>query len=64
MNYSDIRLAREQAQRDIYRADEAIRQAAQLIAGRLKSSRVQGSVLEELKRELRDYNMKTYSWKN
>ena len=64
MNYEDIRLAREQAQRDIDRADSAIRDAARLIVGRLRSSDVQFWVLEELKKELRSYNMKTYTWKD
>jgi len=62
MNYQEIRIAREQAQRDIEVSNSAVRQAAQLIIGRLRVSGVQGWVLEELKRELKDFNMKTYTW--
>lgn len=62
MNYQDIRLARETAQREIDAADRAVSQAAQLIVGRLRSSGTNGWILEELKRELKDYNIKTYSW--
>lgn len=62
MDYQDIRMARQQAVRDIEVADAAIRQAAQLISGRLRSSGVQVGVLEELKRELKDFNLKTYEW--
>jgi len=62
MNYQEIRMAREQAIRDIETADLAVRQAAQLIARRLRSSGVQGWILEELKRELKDFNIKTYQW--
>lgn len=64
MNYQDIRMAREQAQREIELANEAARQAARLIAGRLRASDVQCRVLEELKKELRNYNMKTCTWKD
>jgi len=63
MDYQDIRLAREHAQREIEASDVAVKQAAQLIVRRLRASNVQCWILEELKRELRDYNMKTYEWK-
>jgi hypothetical protein len=63
MNYQDVIEVREQAQRDIEVADLAVRQAVKLVIGRLKSSRVQGSHLSELKRELKDFNMHTWCWK-
>jgi hypothetical protein len=64
MNYQDIVNVRIQAERDLALADRAVCEAAKLIVGRLKSSGVQNSVLRELKRELKDYNMQQWAWKD
>lgn len=64
MNYRDIRVARDQAEQDIERADQAVREAVKLITGRLKSAGVRWNYLDELKRELKDYNMQTNCWKD
>lgn len=44
-------------------ADTFVGQMANMIAGRLRSGRVRSSTLETLKRELRDYDMRTGTWK-
>lgn len=63
LTYWDIQKAREEAVRSLETADRAVRQASNLIAGRLKASSVPSHVLEQLKKELRDYNMQTGEWK-
>jgi hypothetical protein len=63
MNYQDVRKARDQAEYTLNNADKVVREAVSLIKGRLKSSRVSWLALNELKRELRNYNMHTGSWK-
>ena len=62
MDYRDIHAARNKAQEDIKQADIAARQAASLIAGRLRIASVPWTVLEALKRELKSFNMQTGSW--
>lgn len=64
MNYIDIKNAREEAKNRIILADAATRDAAKLVAGRLKISRVDAWTLEELKRELKNYNIHTGRWKD
>jgi len=64
MNYSDVYLARIQAEEDIKKADEAVRQAIKLISGRLRSSGAYGGDLCALKKELKNFNMNTYKWKD
>lgn len=64
MNYSDINQARIQAVSDIEKADIAITQAARLIKGRLRAAKVSSWVLDDLKRELKDYNMVTGLWRD
>lgn len=63
LTYHDIEQARIDAQQTLAKADQATRQAAQLIKGRLRSAGVPSWVLEELKRELKDYNMHTGQWR-
>ena len=63
LSYHDIEQARVEAQRTIGYADKAVRQAASLSAGRLEKAGVQGYILEELKRELKNYNIHTGCWK-
>lgn len=63
MQYSDIRQARVQAQGEVLKADTAVRGAVELIAGRLKVANVAPWLLRNLKRELKDFNMRTDEWK-
>ncbi len=62
MNYYDIEQARIEAQTTINRADQASREAARLITGRLMIAKVDCNTLEKLKRELKNYNMHTRTW--
>lgn len=64
MNYNDVNIARDNALRTLNNADIAVRQAANLITNRLRSSGVSGSVLCELKKELKNFNMHTCQWKD
>jgi len=64
ISYHDIDQARQQAEMDIKKADEAIRDAAKLIAGRLRTSKVLPYLLKELKHELKNYNSRTEKWTN
>jgi hypothetical protein len=63
LTYHEIQQARIEAEQTIARADKATRHVARLIQGRLRASGIPGYVLEELKRELRDYNMHTGEWR-
>jgi len=63
ITYGNISAARRRAEQEIEMADCAIRQAADLIRGRLKVAGVQCWVLEDLKKELKNYNMHTGEWK-
>jgi len=63
INYQDIENARAQAEHQLRLADKAVKEAANLIRGRLRSSGVSNWVLDELKKELKDYNMHTGKWK-
>ncbi len=64
MNYIDIKNAREEAKNRIILADAATRDAAKLVAGRLRIAQVDCWTLEELKRELKNYNIHTGRWKD
>lgn len=63
MNYRDVRRVRTEAQSQIDAADMGVRDAAQLIIGRLQVARVDCDTLYRLKKELRNFNMTTYCWK-
>lgn len=50
--------------RNLQRAVDAnAQQMARLISGRLRASNIPPYVLKQLKHELRDFNMKTGTWK-
>lgn len=51
-----------EASRTIRSADRVANDMACLLKGRLRH--VNGNHLENLKRELRDFNMQTYKWKD
>lgn len=63
MNFPEARTAISDARNTVDRGDFVIRELADLLRGRLRTARVSGSTLAELKRELRDFNLTTRSWK-
>lgn len=64
MNSSEMHAAVNEAKATISRADLEVGRMASMIAGRLRNGRVHCGALEELKRELKDYNIHTRSWKD
>lgn len=63
ISYQDIHRARNIAKRQIELADEAVGHACGLSAGRLRASGVSEWVLCELKKELKNFNMHTGTWR-
>ena len=62
MNYWDIRREISKAKGTLENADSVATEAARIIEGRLR--KVSPDVLAKLKSELRNFNAKTYEWKN
>lgn len=62
MNFDEMYAAVEDARRTIRLADSTIASVSAMVAGRLKTSRVPGSVLKQLKDELRGWNAHTQRW--
>lgn len=46
------------------RANEVVQQLARICVGRLRSSHASVYVLARLKRELRDFDLRDYSWRD
>ena len=63
MNMWDIKKAIGDAESQINLANTHIGQAASLLVGRLRISKVSQKLLKKLKTELRDFNMLTGEWK-
>jgi len=63
LTYNDILDARNAAQQDIERADQATRQAVRLIRGRLRAAQVDPYDLKDLKRELAEFDAAKRVWK-
>lgn len=61
MNWNEMMSAVEDAERTMNNAREAARRVAKLLVGNLRH--VSDGTLKQLKRELRDYNIHTASWK-
>lgn len=61
MNHSEMRQALSEMKSTQNAADECANTAAQMVAGRLRHC--QGWVVEQLKRELRDFNIQTRRWR-
>lgn len=61
MNYPEMMTAIEDARATITRADSAVAQVSRLIVGRLQ--KCDTSTLVALKKELRNFNIHTGSWK-
>lgn len=58
-----LRAGVQDAKQTIQRTDNFVGEMAEIIAGRLRKGRVSASVLGQLKRELRDFNIHTGKWK-
>ena len=63
MRFAEAYEAYEDAERTIRAVDNIVAGMARMIVGRLRSSNASMSTLAALKRELRDYNMHTGTWK-
>ena len=63
IDYGDIQNARHAAENQIRLADMAVANACRLSAGRLQISGVASWVLQELKKELKNFNAVTGEWK-
>ena len=61
MQWQDFWAAFADAENTLAKADEIANQMARILVRRLR--RVDGYLLENLKRELRSYNMQTGEWK-
>jgi len=64
MNFKEVTEAVETAKSTIIRGDEAARQLASLLRGRLRVAQIGEYILADLKRELRNFNMQTGEWKD
>jgi len=64
MNLDELNNIIGQAKRTIDQGNEVKRQLAGLLRNSLRSSNMSNYVLEDLKRELRDYNIHTGCWKD
>ena len=58
--WDEMRIAYKEAETQVRAADEIINDMARMIRGKLH--KVPGSVLADLKRELRDFNIHTKEW--
>jgi len=63
MDFIEATEAIEDAKRTVVNARLVQREAAKLVAGDLRSLGLSGNVLCKLKRELKDFNMQTWRWK-
>lgn len=64
MQWSEMNNAVNEAMTVMDRADTFVGQMARMIVGKLKSGNVSDYTLRMLKKELRDFNMKTDRWKD
>jgi len=64
MDINDIRQARNKAKHEVAQSDQVIRDILYLAENRLRLSRVSGATLSRLKRELKNWNGKTWTWKD
>ena len=64
MYITEVIEAVQKARRDISNADSLVAEMAVLCVGRLRRSAASPNTLEQLKRELRDYNIHTGKWKD
>jgi len=63
MTFDEMQLAIKEAERTVQLADDVTDRLARIIRNRLRSGKVAIWVLSDLKRELRDFNIHTGSWR-
>ena len=63
MKWDEFCSSVDDAELIVRRGDRAVEKLGRLMVGRLRSCEVPCHVLEALKKELRDYNIKTGQWK-
>lgn len=61
MTFFEMKSAVDEAQRTMHVADRVAEACADILVGRLR--KCGGNTLRKLKRELRDFNMTTWEWK-
>lgn len=64
MNYDQMSAAVESAEQTLRLADIATGKLACIIRGRLRTARVDHSILCDLKKELQRYDMRTGTWRD
>lgn len=62
MDYDDVARAVRTARERVKMGDKVVREVADLLAGRLRVAEVSSYTLKELKRELRNFNIRTGTW--
>ena len=63
MTFDEFSQAVAEAETIERRANDAVQRLARICAGRLRVSKVSGYVLAQLKQELRDFDMRTHTWR-
>jgi len=63
LTWSEVNHGIKDAERTMSAADRVVGEMADLIRGKLRSGKVSGYALADLKRELRDFDLRTYCWK-
>ena len=63
MNFNEAAQAVEEAGYTLRMSRKIIRGLLEMARGRLKESQVSGYVLAEIKKDLRDFNSVTHTWK-
>ena len=64
MNWLEMNAAVEDAKETLRLADLFTRQIGTMLKGRLRSGAVDPGVLASFKRELRDFDIRSYEWKD
>jgi len=64
MKWSEMNNAVSEARRTISQADLMIGEMAKMMRGKLRSGRISVYALEDFKKELRNFDMRTHTWKN
>ncbi len=64
LTFTDVCNVVSDAKKTVNRGDEIVCRVSRLAVGRLQAANVPCSVLEALKRELKDYNIHTRCWKD
>ena len=63
MNWQDFAVAHDDAKRTIVKANSIRKWAAEILADHLKSSGIDVYILAALKREMKNFDLRSLSWK-